>query len=101
MLNGRVFVLNSAGVLQAAEVSTGKVLWKLRLKGDFSASPVGSGAHLVFFNEAGLGLVIDVSGDEEGKIVSENDLKETVISTPALVDDAIFVRSEKHLWKLK
>lgn len=101
VLNGRVFVLNSADVLQAAEVATGKVLWKLRLKGPISSSPVGSGNHLVFFNEAGLGQVVDVSSAEEGKIVSENDIKETVISTPALADDAIFVRSEKHVWKLK
>ncbi len=99
VLGEKVFTLNSAGVLNAAEVSTGKLAWQLRLKGPFTSSPVGSGKHLVVFNEAGLGQVVDVSG-EKGEIVSENDIKETILATPAIGGDAIFVRSDKHLWKI-
>lgn len=99
VLGDKVFILNSAGVLNAAEVSTGKLAWQLRLKGPFTASPVGSGKHLVVINEAGLGQVVDVSG-EKGQVVSENDIKETILATPAIGGDAIYVRSDKHLWKI-
>ena len=37
---------------------------------------------------------------EEGKIVSRNELGDQVLGTPALVDGALFVRGEKHLWKI-
>lgn len=99
VLGEKVFTLNSAGVMSAAEVSSGKLLWQLRLKGPFTASPVGSGKHLVLFNEAGLGQVVDVSG-EKGEIVSENDIKETILATPAIGGNSIYVRSDKHLWKI-
>jgi len=99
VLGDKVFVLNSAGVLNAAEVSTGKLAWQLRLKGPFTASPVGSGKYLVAINEAGLGQVVDISG-ENGQVVSENDIKETILATPAIGGDAIYVRSDKHLWKI-
>ncbi len=99
VLGDKVFTLNSAGVMSAAEVATGKLAWQLRLKGPFTSSPVGSGSHLVIFNEAGLGQVVNVAG-EKGEIVSENDIKETILATPALSGNAIFVRSDKHLWKI-
>lgn len=99
VLGDKVFTLNSAGVMSAAEVATGKLAWQLRLKGPFTSSPVGSGTHLVIFNEAGLGQVVNVAG-EKGEVVSENDIKETILATPALSGNAIFVRSDKHLWKI-
>lgn len=98
-IGDKLFVLNNAGVLNCAEVGTGNLAWRLRLKGPFTATPVGAGNLLVFFNEAGLGQVVDVSGPE-GKLVSENDLKETILGTPAIANNAIYVRSDQHLWKL-
>lgn len=99
VLGDKLFVLNNAGVLNCAELGNGNVTWRLRLKGPFTATPVGAGNLLVLFNEAGLGQVVDVSG-AEGKVVSENDIKETILSTPAVAHNAIYVRSDQHLWKL-
>lgn len=98
-VNGKVYVINRAGVLQAADVNTGSVLWKLRLKGPFSATPVAAGMHLIFFNEDGGAQVVDISG-AEGEIVGENTVGETILSTPAIADNEMFVRSDGHLWKI-
>lgn len=98
-VNGKVYVINRAGVLQAADVNTGSVLWKLRLKGPFSATPVAAGKHLIFFNEDGGAQVVDISG-AEGEIVGENTVGETILSTPAIADNEMFVRSDGHLWKI-
>lgn len=99
VVNGKVFVINRAGVLQAADVNTGSVLWKLRLKGPFSATPVAAGNHLIFFNEEGGAQVVDISG-AEGAIVGENSVGETILCTPAIADNEMFVRSDGHLWKI-
>lgn len=97
VVGNKVFVVNRAGVLQCADASSGSIFWRLRLKGPFSATPISAGDHLIFFNEEGLGQVVDISG-AEGEIVGENDLGETILCTPAVSDNGLFVRSDGHLW---
>lgn len=99
VLQGRVFTLNDAGVLTAGSVTDGNRLWQLRLKGTFSATPVGSGNFLFCVNEKGLLQVVDTSAPE-GAVVSELDLGKTVLSTPAIARGAVYVRSDAKLWKL-
>jgi len=101
VMDGRIFTVNNAGVLSVGSVEDGKRLWQLRMKGPFSASPVSSGKRLYFVNEKGLVQVVDTStGDEEGKILSSLDLKDTVLGTPAVADGALFIRSDKRLWRI-
>lgn len=95
----QVFVINNAGVLSCANRENGERLWRVRLEPPFSGSPVaGSKPLLYIFNEGGLGQVVDISG-EEGKTISSYDLGETILSTPSLDSDALYIRSDKHLWK--
>ncbi len=99
VIGNKLFVVNRAGVLQCADASSGSLFWRLRLKGPFSATPVAAGKHLIFFNETGVGQVVDISG-AEGEIVGENELSETILATPAISNNSLFVRSDKHLWKI-
>lgn len=99
VLNDRVYVLNDAGVLNCGDAATGKRLWQLRLKGPFSASPVIAGTHLFAVNEKGLLQVADLTA-AEGAVVSERDLAQTVLATPAIARGAVYVRSDQTLWKL-
>ena len=100
VIEDTVYLLNNAGVLTASNIDTGERLWRIRLNGPFSGSPVaGSDPFLYIFNEAGIGQVVDLTGDE-GSIVSELDLGETILSTASLSDGAIYVRSDNSLWKL-
>jgi len=91
--------VNGAGVLTAAELESGRELWKLRLTGPFSGTPVAAGGLLYFFNEAGQGLVVK-PGETEGEIMSTNDLGEMILCTPAISNGALYVRSDKTLWKI-
>ncbi len=100
VLNGKVFTLNGAGVLSAADVKDGKRLWQLRTKGPYSATPVGAGNLLYCVNEKGVLQVIDIAAPE-GAIVSELDLGKTVLSTPSIANGAVYVRSDAKLWKLR
>lgn len=105
VLDGRIFSINSAGVIATADAKTGESQWKLRVAGPFSGSPVGAGKHLVAINEKGLVQVvdIDVSG---GAVVGQLQLplnaesKELILCTPALSGSHIFVRSDTKLWRL-
>jgi outer membrane protein assembly factor BamB len=99
VVGNKIFTVNQAGVVTCGSLQDGDRVWQLRLKGPFSGTPVGWGQYLYFVNEKGLLQVVDID-TEEGEIVSQIDLGETVLCTPALVDGALFVRSDQHLWKI-
>jgi len=105
VLNGRLFSINAAGVLTAAETKSGDVAWKLRLTGPFSGSPVGAGSGLLAVNEKGLVQVIDVSAPQGAILASlqlplKADTKELILCTPALAGDHALVRTDSTLWRL-
>ena len=100
VLEGKVYTLNSAGVLLQADATTGDRAWKLRLEGPFSGSPVAAGKWIYVVNEKGLVQVVD-STAAEGEVAGKLALGETVLCTPSLADGALFVRSDAHLWRLK
>jgi outer membrane protein assembly factor BamB len=105
VLNGRLYSINNAGVLTAADLKTGGGLWKLRLTGPFSGSPVGTGNHLLAISESGLLQIVDLSGPE-GVAASQLQLalnektKELVLCTPALSGTHVFVRTDGTLWRI-
>ena len=94
-----VYVLNSSGVLIALNAATGDDNWKLRLGGKYSATPVASAEHLYFVDEEGTVRVVSSDGSD-GEVVSEVELGERVLATPAVRGDALYVRSDSTLWKI-
>ncbi len=98
VLGERLFVLKD-GILACAGTGDGKRLWELRLKGPFTASPVATSSHLYVVNEKGLIQVIDPAAPE-GEIASELDLSDVIIGTPSIAGNALYIRSDGHLWKI-
>jgi outer membrane protein assembly factor BamB len=99
VLGDRLFVVNNAGVLSAARKENGQRLWQLRLQGSYSCSPVIAGNTLYIVTEEGQ-LQIVALGDDSGEMLATYELKDTVLSTPAVGDGALFVRGEHQLWKI-
>ncbi len=99
VIGEKVYLINNAGVLTCLDRKAGQRLWRIRIEGPFSGSPVaGAGDRIFIFSETGIGQVIDVSG-AEGKIVSQIKLEDTILSTPSLSEGALYIRSDKQLWK--
>lgn len=93
----RVYVI-AGNVVSCGDLSAKEVRWKKRLGGAFWATPVLAGQYLYCFNTDGTAYVMDV--DAKGKIVAENELGEGIWGSPAVADNAIYVRSHNHLWKI-
>jgi outer membrane protein assembly factor BamB len=98
VVSNQLLVLNRAGVLLGANLETGATLWQKRLEGPFSSSPVAAGNHLFFFNETGLAQVVKV--EAEGEVVTTKNLEDTILCTPAVAGNAVYVRSDQRLWKI-
>ena len=99
VIGGMAFVLNSAGVLSAGNTESGERRWQLRLRGRFSSTPIAAGGYLYAFNEEGTAFVVKPDADK-GTIVSELDLGETILCSPAAAGGALYVRSDAHLIKM-
>ena len=95
----RVFALNGAGVLSCAELATGDRPWKLRMEGPFSGSPVMSGTTLYAVSERGLLQAVDTTA-AEGAVTGKLDLGTTILCTPSLSGNSIYVRSDGHVWRI-
>ena len=93
-----VFVLNRAGVLSAASIKDGERLWQLRTRGPFSGTPIIADGHMYLVNEKGQLQVVSLSG--KGEIVSTLDLNDMILASPSASNGALYVRSDKALWKI-
>ncbi len=99
VVDDKVFLVNNAGVLTCVERGSGAERWSIRLEGPFSGSPVAAkDGRIYLFSEQGVGQVIDPAGDK-GEVTSRVELGETILSTPALGEGTLFIRSDGHLWK--
>lgn len=92
---GKIYAVNK-NILKCGDLNTGKQEWDLRVPGPFWASPIFADGKLYLVNKDG--KVTIIKPGPEPKIVATNDLKETILATPAVADGAIFLRSDQHLW---
>jgi len=93
------FTKSNKAILTCVSAETGEVHFENeRLEGlsMIYASLVGGGDRIYISDRDGTTLVL--SKGKQLNILSSNDIGETIDATPALVDDQIFIRGEKHLF---
>jgi len=93
-----LYFVSDAGIASCADARTGDLRWSERLGGNFSASPVAAEGRIYFFNESGVGYVVKAGKNYE--LLATNELGEGTLASPAVADGALFIRSEKHLWRI-
>jgi len=97
---GRILTVDDTGRMNSLDARTGEVKWSQWLQGNFSASPIlAAGKWFYALTEDGVAYVVEISEDE-GKIVHEVDMNERLFASPAIVDGALYLRSESALWKI-
>jgi outer membrane protein assembly factor BamB len=99
IVGDQVYALKSDGVLTCGDGKSGDVLWQQRLSGKFWATPVVIGDHLYCINDAGKCFVIK-RGVEKPDDTIESEVGEPVYASPAVSGNGLFIRTEKHLWKI-
>ncbi len=98
LVAGRLFDVTDDGIFSRIDTDTGEIVWKKRLGGKFSASPIATNDHVYLFDHDGKGYVFSVS--DEPAQVAENTLPDGCNSSPAVVGDALLVRTTTHLYKI-
>jgi outer membrane protein assembly factor BamB len=98
VVGDEVYFVSDNGVASCLDAMTGKVHWTERLGGDFSASPVFAAGRVYFQSEEGTTHV--VAADTTFQELATNEIEERTLASAAVSDDALFLRSESHLWRI-
>ena len=93
-----LFGVEDGGVATCWEAATGRVLWSERLGGNFSASPVVAQGRLYCVGQDGNAVVLAAS--REYRRIADNRLAEGCMASPAVVGDALLLRTQSFLYKL-
>jgi outer membrane protein assembly factor BamB len=94
----RLYALKGS-VLVAASLSDGEVAWQERLSGlgGTWSTPVVAGDRIYLFDQSGHGLVVQDLG-ESAETVSEVELEESVMASPAIAGKRLIVRGKRTLF---
>jgi len=92
-------MVSDGGIASCVDAKTGRVIWSERLGGGYSASPIYADGKLYFTSEAGVVTVL-LAG-RNFTLLSKNPLGERTLASPAVSDDALFIRTAGHLWKFQ
>jgi outer membrane protein assembly factor BamB len=101
LLDGIVYLMNDKGLMTALDAKTGKVHYeggRVPVPATFMASPVAFGGYILLTSEDGDTYVIKAGPKHE--VVRTNSLGEPVYTSPAIADDKLFIRADKHLYAI-
>jgi outer membrane protein assembly factor BamB len=96
---GRIYAVQDGGKLTCWNAKTGQTLYeqeRLDAEGAYYASPIAANGHL--YLTSARGTVTTVSAGDKFEVEARNELRESVMSTPAIADNKLYVRGAKHLW---
>ena len=91
-----LYLITESGIVKCLQGTTGQVIWKDRLGGKFSASPIWADGKIYFLSEKGTTTIIQ--DGPEFRVLAENDLSEACYASPAISEGLLFIRSERSLF---
>ncbi len=94
----RIYTVNDSGIAQCFDTSTGDQLWKKRIGGKFSASPLYADRRIYLCSHEGRTTVF-AAGDEYQEL-AQNDLDGQLMASPVVVDSDLLLRTDSHLYRI-
>jgi outer membrane protein assembly factor BamB len=99
LVGSELYMVSDAGIASCMDARTGRIHWQERVGGNYSASPIHANGRIYFQNEEGTGVVLQ-AGKTFRKLAA-NPLDERTLASYAVMEDALFIRGEQHLFKIK
>jgi outer membrane protein assembly factor BamB len=98
---GQYVMVKDGGIVTAYDAKTGVEVYQERVaeSGSYYASPVAANGHIYFTSLDGGAVTVLKAGSDKPAVVAKNPkLGERTAATPAIADDVLFVRTDKHLY---
>lgn len=94
--NDRLYVVDDKGIASLYNATTGESIWRKRLDGDFSGSPVLVAGRIYINDESGKTHVLAAA--DTFKQLATNKLPGGTMTTPAVSGDRLFIRTVDTLY---
>lgn len=97
---GLLFYADDGGILSCVDPKTGEALYRERLGGKYSSSPIVAGDKLILASREG--VINLVKAGPKFEILSQNTLDGTpIMASPVTDGEALFIRTEKALYRIQ
>ena len=94
-----LFFVNDTGIATCLEAKTGAAVWRERIRGSFSASPLASPGRIYFFDQDGKTTVI--APQRKLNVLAVNQLDGSFMASPAVTGKALILRTQTHLYRIE
>jgi outer membrane protein assembly factor BamB len=96
LYNGLLFMISGRGTSLCLNPETDEEIYRQRLKGYYFASPVATNGRIILCSDKG--LLTTIAADTDYEKMSESDLNERILASPALTEKQLFIRTESKLY---
>ncbi|MCL4180618.1 MAG: PQQ-binding-like beta-propeller repeat protein [Verrucomicrobia bacterium] len=94
-----LFGIDDGGIASCLEAQTGREIWRERVGGNYSASPLCAEDRLYFFSEEGKATVIEAA--RQFRVLAENQLDDGFMASPAVFERSLILRTRTHLYRVE
>lgn len=98
VVGNRLYMISDSGVASCLDAATGKNIWRERIGGNFSSSPLLGAGRVYFTSQDGRTTVVAASDKFEK--LAENSLDGQLMASPAVVDGDLILRTDSHLYRV-
>ncbi|HVX61177.1 MAG TPA: PQQ-binding-like beta-propeller repeat protein [Pirellulales bacterium] len=99
LVDDLLYMLNEAGIVTCLDAKTAELIWKHRLGGNYSSSPLYAEGHIYVNSEDGESHVI--AAGRKFELLATNHLDAGCMATPAIAGKALFHRTKTHLYRIE
>jgi outer membrane protein assembly factor BamB len=96
---GLLYYVDDGGILSCVDTQTGEAVYRERLGGKFSSSPILAGDKILIGSREG--VVSLVKTGRSFQLLSQNTLDGPIMASPASDGEALFIRTDKALYRIQ
>ena len=98
LVGDELYIVTDNGIATCIDAKTGEELWRARLDGNYSASPIYADGRIYFLSEEGVSIVI--APGRQLKHLATNQLDGPMLASMAVSHSSLFIRSATHLYRI-
>jgi outer membrane protein assembly factor BamB len=99
LVGDHLYMVDDGGIASCIAARTGEEVWRERIGGNYSASPVFGAGRLYFFNEEGKSTVLQEG--KEFRVLATNQLDDGFMASPAIYGRSLILRTRTHLYRIE
>jgi outer membrane protein assembly factor BamB len=99
LVGDELYCVSDNGIASCLEAKTGKLHWRERLGGDFSASPLFADGRIYFLNE--IGVVTVVAPGPNFERLATNTIAGSTLASLSVAGWALYLRTDNHLFRIE